>query len=305
MNERSKARAGTVVAAVLATDGVLHAYWATGGVWPAPDRRALAHAVLNADDPALFRPRVVAPLAGVLGLAAATALARVDRLGRLGRRAPGSLLQAGTLAIAAGFATRGIAGLGLALGGGAATPFARLNRAFYTPACLALAVATVVAARAGRSGAGGGLPLPSSARGSGSREALAASGHGRRRPLGAALGTATPAGSDGEWEADAAVLDRRRIGEADHDRTPGRDLPGYLPWRTARGRGAARAPAPPRRRERAGAVVNDGGSSPWRDEGSLGRGLADDGARSAGRRRTPRRAGRRSWAGSVSPSASS
>lgn len=153
MNERTKARAGTVVAVVLAADGLLHAYWATGGVWPARDRRMLAHLVLGRDNPAAFRPAIVAPLAGLLLLGATTALARVGRLGRLGRRIPGPLRQAGTLAITAGLAARGAAGLGMVAWGDPGTPFARLNRAVYTPACLALSVASLVAAwPLGRSG---------------------------------------------------------------------------------------------------------------------------------------------------------
>jgi len=113
----------------------------------------LAHLVLGRDNPAAFRPAIVAPLAGLLLLGATTALARVGRLGRLGRRIPGPLRQAGTLAITAGLAARGAAGLGMVAWGDPGTPFARLNRAVYTPACLALSVASLVAAwPLGRSG---------------------------------------------------------------------------------------------------------------------------------------------------------
>lgn len=111
MNEDMKARAGTMVAAVLAADGLLHAYWATGSIWPARDRRQLVRLVLGRDNPAAFRPAIVGPLAGLLALGAATALARVDRLGPLGRRVPPPLLQGGTLAIAVGLAARGAAGI--------------------------------------------------------------------------------------------------------------------------------------------------------------------------------------------------
>lgn len=149
MNEDTKARAGMAVATVLAADGLLHAYWATSGLWPAHDPQGLAHIVLNSDNPALFRPAIVGPLAAFLALGAATVLARVDRLGPLGRRVPLPLLQGGTLAIAAGLATRGAAGLALSLQGTPATPFARLNRAIYTPTCLALCIVALAAARAG------------------------------------------------------------------------------------------------------------------------------------------------------------
>lgn len=148
MDEQTKERAGMVVAAVLAADGLLHAYWATGGYWPARDARALAHLVLNTDKP--FRPIVVGPLAGLLFLGALVALARVQRLGRLGRRIPAPLLQVGILVIAAGGLVRGVAGIGMALRSNAETPFHRLNRTAYTPACLALCAAAVAAARAER-----------------------------------------------------------------------------------------------------------------------------------------------------------
>jgi len=106
MNERTKEQAGMVVAAALAMDGLLHAYWATGRQWPARDARSLAHAVLNADDPRLVRPRVVGPLAVLLVLGALTAQARVHRLGRIGRRIPDAPLQAGILIIATGLLGR-------------------------------------------------------------------------------------------------------------------------------------------------------------------------------------------------------
>jgi len=35
MNEHLQELAGIVVAGVLALDGLLHAYWATGQIWPA------------------------------------------------------------------------------------------------------------------------------------------------------------------------------------------------------------------------------------------------------------------------------
>lgn len=148
MNERTKERAGMVVAAVLAADGALHAYWTTGAIWPAHDARSLSHAVLNADVP--FTPIVVGPLACLLLAGAVTALARVDRLGRFGRRIPDPALQCGILLIAAGALARGMAGVALALRGETGTTFSRLNVALYTPACLVLCAAAVAASRVER-----------------------------------------------------------------------------------------------------------------------------------------------------------
>ncbi|MGI8688083.1 MAG: DUF3995 domain-containing protein [Thermomicrobiales bacterium] len=149
VNERTKERAGMLVAAILAGDGLLHAYWTTGAVWPAHDSRAVMRAVLNSDQP--VRPIVVGPLACLLLLAALTALARVHRLGRFGRLIPDRVLQFGILVITAGALARGVAGIGMALRGNAGTTFYRLNVVLYTPACLALFVAALAAARAERS----------------------------------------------------------------------------------------------------------------------------------------------------------
>lgn len=148
VNERTKERAGMLVAAVLAADGLLHAYWATGAIWPAHDARSLSHAVLNTDIP--FKPIVVGPLACLLLVGALTALARVHRIGRLGWRIPDRLLQFGILVIAAGALVRGAAGIGMALREDANTTFSRLNVRLYTPACLVLFAAAVAASRAER-----------------------------------------------------------------------------------------------------------------------------------------------------------
>ena len=150
MNERNKKRAGTLVATALAADGLLHAYWATGRLWPAKDRGTLARLGLDLDDPSLFRPAVVGPLAGVLFLASLTTLARVRRLGAFGRRVPYPLLQAGVLAVATGLLLRGAQGVWIALRGESGGPFYRLNLAAYTPACLLLSAAAMPAARSER-----------------------------------------------------------------------------------------------------------------------------------------------------------
>lgn len=148
VNEQTRERAGMLVAAVLAADGVLHAYWTTGAIWPAHDARSLSHAVLNTDIP--FKPTVVGPLACLLLLGALTALARVHRLGRLGQRIPDRVLQFGILVIAAGLLLRGVAGIGMALRGDTSTTFYRLNVMLYTPACLVLCAAAVAASCAER-----------------------------------------------------------------------------------------------------------------------------------------------------------
>ncbi len=148
MSEHVKELAGIVVAAVLAVDGFLHAFWATGQIWPAQDQLALIQAVLNSNKTRLLRPTVLAPLAGLLVLGALTVLARVHRLGMLGQLIPGPLLQIGILAVATGLLLRGVAGIGWALGLAPARSklFYKLNLMVYTPVCLVLFVAAVAAA---------------------------------------------------------------------------------------------------------------------------------------------------------------
>ena len=151
MNERTKQRAGILVAAVLAADGLAHLYGATGNTWPAPDPETLSLAVLNVN--VSFGPQVTIPLACLLFSGALTVLVRVHRLGKPGRLIPDSLLQLGTLVVAAGLLLRGVAGIGWVLGLGAdpSTPFYKLNLIVYTPVCLALFAAALVAARTERS----------------------------------------------------------------------------------------------------------------------------------------------------------
>lgn len=136
-------RAGAVVVGVLAADGLIHVYWATGAVWPASDSRALSEAVLGME--ASFGPAVVLPLAALLFAAASLVWGRVS-LGRDHRL--GAVLQAGTLVVAAGLSLRALAGIGWALGIGVevGSPFYWLNLALYTPLCACLAVAAASAA---------------------------------------------------------------------------------------------------------------------------------------------------------------
>lgn len=138
--------AGILVAAVLAADGLLHAYWATGRIWPAQDPKTLSLAVLNGD--ITFATPGVFALACVLLLGALTVLARVHLLGMLGQIIPAPLLQLGILAIAAGLLLRGLAGIVWALGLVAAKSrlFYQLNLILYTPVCLLLFGAAVMAA---------------------------------------------------------------------------------------------------------------------------------------------------------------
>ncbi|MFF3212566.1 DUF3995 domain-containing protein [Streptomyces sp. NPDC002886] len=139
---RTRRRTGRALAALLAADGLVHLYWATGLTWPAPDERTLSLAVLGSE--VSFGPPVVLPLAALTLTGAAAVLAHAH--GRGGR--PARLV---TSAVAAGLAVRGLAGLGWAAGllpTPAEGPFRTLNLALYTPACLGFGWAAARLARA-------------------------------------------------------------------------------------------------------------------------------------------------------------
>ncbi|MFF8845921.1 DUF3995 domain-containing protein [Streptomyces sp. NPDC015127] len=148
MTTNRRTAAAHAVAGVLAFDGLLHVFWATGSHWPAADPQALSYAVLGRDAP--FTPPVVLPLAALLFTAAALVAARA-RLGRGHRfwRAA----QLGTVAVACGLAVRGLAGLAWAAGvdagpdEGTGSTFHWLNLALYTPLCLVLAACALTVAR--------------------------------------------------------------------------------------------------------------------------------------------------------------
>lgn len=138
--------AGILIAAVLIADGLLHVYWATGHIWPARDPKTLSLAVLNVE--ISFATPGVFALACALLLGALMVLARVHHLGTLGQIIPAPLLQLGILVIAAGLLLRGLAGIVWALGWLAAKSklFYKLNLMLYTPVCLLLFVAAIIAA---------------------------------------------------------------------------------------------------------------------------------------------------------------
>ncbi|QBD75782.1 DUF3995 domain-containing protein [Ktedonosporobacter rubrisoli] len=140
--------AGILVAVVLALDGLLHAFWATGQVWPAHDRLSLAQTVLNTNNERSFRTAVLVPLVCMLGLGTLLILARIHQLGSLGQLVPAWLLQISVLIIGAGLLLRGIAGLAWAFGLAPSRSklFYKLNLVLYTPLCLLLFCAVALIA---------------------------------------------------------------------------------------------------------------------------------------------------------------
>ncbi|MFJ9605698.1 DUF3995 domain-containing protein [Kitasatospora sp. NPDC101176] len=126
------------VGTVLAVDGLVHLYWATGRTWPASDTARLSQLVLNLQVP--FTPQVLVPLAGVLLSGAALVVAHGGRLPALARRLPPVLPRLATGVVAGGLLARGAVGLVWATGAGAdpGDTFYWLNLLLYTPLCLVL-----------------------------------------------------------------------------------------------------------------------------------------------------------------------
>ncbi|MFJ4781494.1 DUF3995 domain-containing protein [Streptomyces sp. NPDC088762] len=148
METTTRHRSGLALAGLLAADGLLHLYWATGATWPAADSRALSLAVLGIETS--FAPPTVLPLAALTLGGAAAVLAHSRGRG-------GMVTRAVTGAVAAGMGVRALAGLGWAAGvldSPPDSPFHVLNLALYTPACLgfgwAAARLALVPAGAGR-----------------------------------------------------------------------------------------------------------------------------------------------------------
>lgn len=147
MNEMTKERAGLAVAAFLTADALVNLYWATGLTWPAPDRITLTMAVLNGNYPTA--PVVTVPLALMSLSGALVALARVDRLGALGRLIPRPLLQLGILTVAGALGLRAALGAGWALGllPSYTSTFYTLNLVVFIPICVVFCAAALAAAR--------------------------------------------------------------------------------------------------------------------------------------------------------------
>jgi hypothetical protein len=138
------ARAASLLGAgALGGLSALHLAWAAGSSWPSSDRAELAQVTAGTDElpgpvPCL---QVAAVLAGAAGLVAGVGGDR--RVARFGRAA-----------VAAGFLTRGVAGLtgntGRLVPWTPDARFARLDRRYYGPLCCAIGLAALAGRGAAR-----------------------------------------------------------------------------------------------------------------------------------------------------------
>jgi hypothetical protein len=136
----------TILIVVLVALAVLHAWWGVGGRWPGHDERSLVELVIGRTR-SMRLPGLVRCMLAASALFASAGLVvlqgnviSVD-FGMLGER----LVQAGFWIAGAVFALRGLAGFIPQIFAYAhGTPFASLNRLFYSPLCLLIAAGFAV-----------------------------------------------------------------------------------------------------------------------------------------------------------------
>ncbi len=135
----------TVIVAAIA---LLHAYWAVGGLWPGATPADLSNIVVGRPRARVMpAPRLTALVAAIITGGAAWPLLLAPLVGRY--IAP-ELAAAGTWALAAVFLLRGVAGFTPWMARRhSAEPFARYNRKYYSPLCLALGAGFLILATQG------------------------------------------------------------------------------------------------------------------------------------------------------------
>jgi Protein of unknown function (DUF3995) len=137
--------AGVAVPAVLVAIAALHAAWALGATWPAGSERELAEHVLSSSE----RDR----LGGEMPPAALTWLVALGLTGAAGvvrgaaRGTRSRWLRRSAWGVAGIFLVRGLAYPQLDVANGLNDRYDRLDLAFYSPLCLALAIGTALVLR--------------------------------------------------------------------------------------------------------------------------------------------------------------
>jgi hypothetical protein len=130
-----------ILIVVLVALAALHAWWGVGGRWPGHDERSLVERVIGRTRsmrmPSLVRCLLVASaLFAAAGLVAVKGKVIAVDFGAAGEM----LVQAGFWMACAVFALRGLAGyIPPVFAYADGTPFASLNRRFYSPLCLLIA----------------------------------------------------------------------------------------------------------------------------------------------------------------------
>lgn len=130
-------------AVLLVAAAAVHAWWAVGRVWPAPDGRTLARAVVGPTQLAMPGAAACAAIAVLLVAAAAVVIARADLMRWTG---PGWVVTVGAWVVIGVLALRGLVGLVTSLAAGRAQTYHRLDVAVYSPLCLTIALLCLPAA---------------------------------------------------------------------------------------------------------------------------------------------------------------
>lgn len=132
-------------ATALTLVGALHVVWMFSP-WPLRTREEFARRVVDVPVEKLPTPGLTAAVALLLGVAGYLVVARAGLVTALG---PGWLSLVGTGGVAAVLALRGT--VGLVMSSRRNTDFARLDRRYYSPLCLVLAVSCAAVAVLGHS----------------------------------------------------------------------------------------------------------------------------------------------------------
>lgn len=126
-----------ILSALLALIGLMHFYWAIGGLWPGKDEKSLARTVIGVKNIKKMPPMALTLLVSLAILAAA--FWPLMWRGIIDYPLPQSLIWLGMIALTFVFLGRGIAGyLPFFKRSNGEQPFARLNARYYSPLCLLL-----------------------------------------------------------------------------------------------------------------------------------------------------------------------
>jgi len=132
-----------IMFSVLFITAALHAYWALGGLWPGRDETSLAKTVIGATGIDKMPPRVVSFVVALAIFAAAIWPLMWRSI--IPYPFPQGLVWLGMLVLTVIFLGRGIAGyLPIFRNSFSQQPFARLDRRYFSPLCLALGVGYAV-----------------------------------------------------------------------------------------------------------------------------------------------------------------
>ena len=128
---------GLSLSTVLTAIGLIHVFWALGGVWPGTDERSLARSVVGAKGIGHMPPPGLALVVAALLFGAA--LVPLTWLDFILGFVPERFTAVALLALGLVFAVRGIAGYTPWFRtSNPEEPFATLDKRFYSPLCLAL-----------------------------------------------------------------------------------------------------------------------------------------------------------------------